>query len=421
MTFENLGLIKPLLLAVSEKGYTEPTQIQQGTIDTVLKGKDLMASAQTGTGKTAAFTLPLLQKLHADNGSRKHPRALVLTPTRELAAQVQDSVYTYGKHLDLKSLAVFGGVKIGPQITKLRNGIDILVATPGRLLDLYQQGAVKFSEVQVLILDEADRMLDMGFIHDIKRVQSYLPKQKQSLLFSATFSQEIRELAKTMLVNPVEVDVAPRNTTHGSIEQRVFPVDKKRKTELLSHLIQGNGWHQSLVFTKTKHGANRLVRDLLKKGIKAEAIHGNKSQAHRTRALEDFKRGKVSFLVATDIASRGLDINELPLVINFDLPHVSEDYVHRIGRTGRAGSEGIALSLVSADEVKQLGGIEKLIGKKIEREEIEGFEPDHSLPESAPRNQRGRTGVSKIKSDGDKPRRRQRRGNGRNYRSRSAA
>lgn len=378
MTFEKLGLIKPLCDALEEKGYKEPTSIQTGTIKAVLDGKDVMASAQTGTGKTAAFTLPLLQTLGENYG--RHPRALILTPTRELAAQIQQSILDYGKHLNLKSLVVFGGVKIGPQIKKLRDGIDILVATPGRLLDLHGQKAVKLDQVEILVLDEADRMLDMGFIHDIKRIRACLPTEKQTLMFSATFSKDIRELAKTMLVNPVEVDVAVRNAAANTIEQAVFPVDKKRKTALLSHLIHEFGWHQSLVFTKTKHGANKLVKDLLKSGIQAEAIHGNKSQAHRTRALASFKEGRTAFLVATDIASRGLDISELPLVINYDLPHVSEDYVHRIGRTGRAGSEGVALSLVCADEVKQLQGIERLIGRQIDREEIEGFEPEHALP-----------------------------------------
>lgn len=388
MIFSDLGLIKPLLTAVSENGYTTPTPIQIATINAVLEGNDVMASAQTGTGKTAAFTLPLLQTL-GDSGDRGcAPRALVLTPTRELAAQVQTSIATYGKYMDLRSLAVFGGVKIGPQIRTLQQGVDILVATPGRLLDLFQQGAVKFRDIEILILDEADRMLDMGFIHDIKRIQSKLPEQKQSLLFSATFSNDIRNLAKTMLSRPIEVDVAPKNTTADTVVQCMFPVDKKRKSALLTHLYHENGWNQSLVFTKTKHGANKLARDLEKSGIRAEAIHGNKSQANRTRALQSFKDGKVSILVATDIASRGLDINELPLVINFDLPHVSEDYVHRIGRTGRAGSEGIALSLVSADEAKQLHAIEKLINRQIDREEIEGFEPEHSVPEASVQQRR---------------------------------
>ncbi len=380
MTFSDMGLIKPLQKAVAEKGYTTPTAIQKGTIEAVLAGKDLMASAQTGTGKTAAFTLPLLQLLEKSAGAGSAPRALVLTPTRELAAQIQDSIFTYGKYLDLRSTVVFGGVKIGPQIRTLRQGVDILVATPGRLLDLFQQGAVKFNDIEVLILDEADRMLDMGFIHDIKRIQNKLPNNKQSLLFSATFSPEIRSLAKTMSSHPVEVDVSPKNTTAETVEQSVYLVDKKQKSDLLTHLYMENGWHQSLVFTKTKHGANKLAKQLTKAGIRVEAIHGNKSQANRTRALKNFKEGRVSVLVATDIASRGLDINELPLVVNFDLPHTPEDYIHRVGRTGRAGSEGIAISLVSADEAKQLHAIERLIKQQLEREEVEGFEPDHTVP-----------------------------------------
>lgn len=382
MTFDDLGLSQPLLTAVSETGYTIPTPIQLATISEMLNGHDLMASAQTGTGKTAAFTLPLLQILEKQSGRGAKPRALILTPTRELAAQIQASIETYGKHTDLRSLCVFGGVKIGPQINRLRQGIDILVATPGRLLDLRQQGAVDLSRIEILVLDEADRMLDMGFIHDIKRIQSHLPAKKQTVMFSATFSRDIRNLAKTMLDNPVEKDVAVKNATADTVEQRVFPVDKKQKTALLINLFNTNGWNQSLVFSKTKHGANKLVRELTKAGLRAEAIHGNKSQAQRTKALAQFKEGRVAILVATDIASRGLDINELPVVINFDLPHVPEDYVHRIGRTGRAGSTGIAYSLVCADEIKQLSDIEKLTAKKIPREEIEGFEPEHTLPAS---------------------------------------
>ena len=384
MTFDTLGLVEPLVRAVREKGYKAPTPIQSATIENVLKGRDLMASAQTGTGKTAAFTLPLLQRLADSLNKNKHPKVLVVTPTRELAAQIQDSILTYGKHLDVSSTAVFGGVKIGPQMKKLRQGVDILVATPGRLLDLHGQNAVNFKHIEVLVLDEADRMLDMGFIPDIKRIQSRLPEAKQSLLFSATFSDPIRTLAKTMLQNPIEVDVATKNSAAETVQHHLHPVDKKQKSRLLSHLIQEKGWTQVLVFTKTKHGANRLVKDLGKRKICAMPIHGNKSQAQRTKALADFKRGKVDILVATDIAARGLDIVQLPLVVNFDLPHVAEDYVHRIGRTGRAGNKGQAISLVSADEIKQLQGIERLINRHLHRKEVEGFEPDHALPESRP-------------------------------------
>ena len=309
---------------------------------------------------------------------------LVLTPTRELAAQIHESIDTYGKYLSVRAAVVFGGVNIKPQIRQLRSGVDILVATPGRLLDLFQQGEVRFDDIQVLVLDEADRMLDMGFIPDIKRIQSHLPRDKQSLLFSATFSRDIRQLAKTMLKSPVEVDVSPKNTAAETVAQRIHPVDKKQKTKLLAHLINEGHLTQVLVFTRTKHGANRLVKDLTKVDIRCVAIHGNKSQAHRTRALADFKRSKVDILVATDIAARGIDIIELPQVVNFDMPHVPEDYVHRIGRTGRAGSQGHALSLVCADEMKQLRDVERLIGKNLERYEVEGFEPDHALSESSP-------------------------------------
>jgi ATP-dependent RNA helicase RhlE len=397
MSFNELGLSKPILKAISESGYTEPTSIQSSAIGPVLSGKDLMASAQTGTGKTAAFTLPLLEKLGQRDNPSNHPRVLVITPTRELAAQIEASANTYGKHTTLQSLAVFGGVKIGPQIKKLRQGIDILVATPGRLLDLSQQGAVNLKHIEVLVLDEADRMLDMGFIPDIKRIQKLLPDSKQTLMFSATYSPEIRKLAHDYLSNPVEVNVTPKNAAAHTVAQVLHPVDKKRKSELLRHLVQLNNWSQALVFSKTKHGANKLTRDLAKTGVRAAAIHGNKSQAQRTKALEDFKRGKVEILVATDIASRGIDISELPMVINFDLPHVPEDYVHRIGRTGRAGTTGNAISLVCADESKQLRDIERVIKKPLERVEIEGFEPDHVLPLSSTRHERSgnNSGVSK--------------------------
>lgn len=399
MTFEQLGLSEPLQKAVSQSGYTEPTAIQTATIETVLLGKDLMATAQTGTGKTAAFTLPILHKLDASERTGRHPRALIVTPTRELAAQVEESVRKYGANLDLRSLAVFGGVKIGPQIKQLRQGIDVLVATPGRLLDLRQQGGVDLKYVEVLVLDEADRMLDMGFIPDIKRILSHLPKQKQTLMFSATFSAPIRELAHQFLDNPVEVDVTPKNAAAKTVTQIVHPVDKRQKSALVRHLYQQDNWSQALVFTRTKHGANKLTKDLAKAGIKAAAIHGNKSQAQRTRALLEFKQGKIALLIATDIASRGLDISELPLVVNFDLPNVPEDYVHRIGRTGRAGQNGVALSLVSADEVKLLQAIERVIQTKLERVEIENFEPEHSLPETRlAREGRSPTGNNRKKN-----------------------
>lgn len=383
MSFKNLGLIAPIVTAVEEKGYTTPSPIQAQTIPTVLKGADLMASAQTGTGKTAAFVLPILQHLaEGPRVQKRHIRALIITPTRELAAQIQANIVEYSRYLKISKLAVFGGVNINPQKSQLDRGVDVLVATPGRLLDLHGQKAVNFDDVEILVLDEADRMLDMGFIHDIKRIQLLLPKKKQSLMFSATFSPEIRQLAKTMLNSPEEIDVAPRNTTIETVRQRIHPVDKGKKPALLQHLIKDNGWRQVLVFSRTKHGANKLVKTLDKAAIRAVAIHGNKSQANRTRALADFKAGKVDVMVATDIAARGIDISELPHVINFDLPNVPEDYVHRIGRTGRAGAEGDAHSLVSADEIKQLRDIERLIKMVLPREEIEGFEPDHVLPES---------------------------------------
>ena len=381
MTFSSLGLSEPLLRAIEDKGYATPSPIQIKAIPVVLSGKDVMAAAQTGTGKTAGFTLPLLQRLSGGpKVQANHIRALVLTPTRELAAQVADSVATYGKHLSLKSSVVFGGVKINPQMMKLRGGVDVLVATPGRLLDLHSQNALKFSQVEILVLDEADRMLDMGFIHDIRKILALLPKVRQNLLFSATFSGEIRTLTKGLLNNPIQIEVSPRNTTVESVKQTVYEVDKGKKSALLSHLIRDNNWEQVLVFTRTKQGANRLTQKLKRDGITAVAIHGNKSQGARTRALADFKADQIRVLVATDIASRGIDINELPHVINFEMPNVPEDYIHRIGRTGRAGSDGEAISLVSADEVKLLSGIEKLIRQKLERKVEEGFEPTQSAP-----------------------------------------
>ncbi|KTD25554.1 MULTISPECIES: DEAD/DEAH box helicase [Legionella] len=381
MSFALLGLTDPLVRAVNELGYLQPSPIQTQAIPAILRGKDILASAQTGTGKTAGFVLPILQKL-TDKPRAKHnrTRVLIITPTRELAAQVHESIIQYGRHLSLRSAVVFGGVKINPQMMKLRGGVELLVATPGRLIDLHQQRAILFDEVDALILDEADRMLDMGFIHDIKRIIKLLPANRQNLLFSATFSEEIRALVKGLLRDPVVIDVAPRNTTAATIKQTVHPVDKSRKPALLSHLIHKNKLGQTLVFSRTKHGANRLVKQLAQDHIHAAAIHGNKSQSQRTKALAEFKSGELHILVATDIAARGIDIDQLPCVINFDLPQVAEDYVHRIGRTGRAGASGLAISLVSADEVDQLNAIERLIKRKLDRVEIENFEPNHNLP-----------------------------------------
>ncbi len=382
MSFASLGLNAEILRAIAEEGYSTPTPIQAQAIPAVLKGGDILAGAQTGTGKTAGFTLPLLQKLSDSTkvvAGRRPVRALILTPTRELAAQVFESVRTYGKYLPLRATVVFGGVSINPQMMKLRGGVDILVATPGRLLDLVQQNAVSLKEVEVLILDEADRMLDMGFIHDIKRVLALLPKQRQNLLFSATFSNEIKDLADKLLNKPALIEVARRNTASERIEQTVHPVDRNRKRELLSHLIREGDWQQVLIFTRTKHGANKLTEQLATDGISAAAIHGNKSQGARTKALEDFKRGAIRALVATDIAARGIDIDQLPHVVNYELPNVPEDYVHRIGRTGRAESEGIAISLVCVDEEKFLRDIEKLIKRDIPRQVLTGFEPDPTI------------------------------------------
>ena len=383
MSFASFGLSDPIIKAVEEQGYRTPSPIQAQAIPAVLKGQDVMAAAQTGTGKTAAFTLPVIELLSkGPKPQANQARALVLTPTRELAAQIGDNVSLYSKHLPLRSMVVFGGVKINPQMMKLRRGVDVLVATPGRLLDLYSQNAVKFSQLEVLVLDEADRMLDMGFIHDIKKILALLPRQRQNLMFSATFSNEIRSLARGLVKNPAEISVTPRNTTAKTVKQWICPVDKKRKPALLTELIFQNQWEQVLVFTRTKHGANRLTRHLEAEGIPAAAIHGNKSQGARTRALAEFKQGEIRILVATDIAARGLDIDQLPQVVNFDLPNVPEDYVHRIGRTGRAGSTGQAISLVSADEFQQLSDIERLTQKLLRREIVDGFEPVHDLPES---------------------------------------
>lgn len=387
MSFKALGLIDPILLSLEELGYQEPSPIQIQAIPAILAGKDVLASAQTGTGKTASFVLPILQNIK-DRPRAKNNRArvLIVTPTRELAAQVHESILQYGRHLSSRSAVIFGGVKINPQMMKLRSGVEILVATPGRLLDLHQQRAIQLDEIDTLVLDEADRMLDMGFIHDIKRILKLLPRNRQNLLFSATFSEEIRTLVKGILNQPVEIDVAPRNTTVSAIKQLIHPVDKNRKSDLLSHLIHKNKWGQTLVFSRTKHGANKLVKQLADDRIYAAAIHGNKSQSQRTKVLAEFKSGELHILVATDIAARGIDIDQLPCVVNFDLPQVAEDYVHRIGRTGRAGASGLAVSLVSADEIGQLTAIERLIKRKLERIEIEDFEPNHNLPNVASQN-----------------------------------
>jgi len=392
MTFTDLKLNDSLLKAINDQGYTTPTPVQAQAIPYILEGRDMLAGAQTGTGKTAGFTLPMLQILSEQKMPKNHRkiRALILTPTRELAAQVADSVKIYGKYLPLKSAVIFGGVGINPQITMLRNGIDILIATPGRLLDHVGQGTVDLSAVEVFVLDEADRMLDMGFIRDIRRVITILPKVRQNLMFSATYSDEIKTLANTLLRNPAEVEVARRNTSSELVTQSVILVDCKRKSALLGELIGKNKWEQVLVFTRTKHGANKLTEYLQKIGITAAAIHGNKSQAARTKALNDFKLSSVRVLVATDIAARGIDIDALPHVVNFELPNIAEDYVHRIGRTGRAGCEGEALSLVCVDEADYLRGIEKLINKKLPSRIVEGYEPDPSI--KAEPIQRGRGG-----------------------------
>jgi len=407
MSFDTLGLSAELLRAISEQGYSEPTPVQLNAIPVVLAGKDVLAGAQTGTGKTAGFTLPLLQRLVENpvKSGRRPVRALVLTPTRELAAQVGDSVKTYGRHLPLRSAVIFGGVKINPQIEKLRRGVDILVATPGRLLDHVSQKTVDLSKVEILVLDEADRMLDMGFIHDIRKVMALLPDKhsRQTLLFSATFSNEIKELANRLLNKPELIEVARRNTTAELIEQRVHPVDKQRKRELLSFMIGTHNWRQVLVFTRTKHGANRLAEQLEKDGLTASAIHGNKSQGARTRALAGFKSGDVRVLVATDIAARGLDIDQLPHVVNYELPNAPEDYVHRIGRTGRAGNEGEAISLVCVDEHKLLRDIERLLKREIPKEVMEGYEPDPSIkaePIQNGRNGNGKGRPSQKQGDG---------------------
>ena len=393
MSFNLLELLPELIRAVTEQGYSKPTPIQLKAIPLILEGHDVMGGAQTGTGKTAGFTLPLLHRLsQLVKGQKKRAvRALILTPTRELAAQVGESVATYGKYLPLKSAVIFGGVPIAAQIKKLNQGVDILVATPGRLLDHLSQKTVDLSQVEILVLDEADRMLDMGFIHDIRKVLAQLPKKKQSLLFSATFSDEIKKLADSLLNSPVLIEVARRNTSSEQVKQLIHPVDRERKSELLSHLIRLEKWQQVLVFTRTKHGANRLVQKLEKDGVNGAAIHGNKSQSARTRALAGFKDGSIRVLVATDIAARGLDIDQLPHVVNFELPNVPEDYVHRIGRTGRAGNKGEAVSLVCIDESKLLRDIERLIKLELPKATISGYEPDPSIkPEPIPNGRNSR-------------------------------
>jgi ATP-dependent RNA helicase RhlE len=387
--FQSLGLSEPILRALAETGYSEPTPIQAQAIPLVLEGGDLLAGAQTGTGKTAAFVLPLIERFLQQRGANPHaPRAgirvLVVVPTRELALQVHESIEVYGKFASIKSFPLFGGVSINPQITTLKRGVDFVVATPGRLLDHWRQKTIDLSHVSVLVLDEADRMLDMGFIPDIRRILAILPHDRQNLLFSATFADPIRDLARSLLHHPKQIQVTPENTTVERVAQVVHPVDVSRKPELLIHLVREGNWFQVLVFTRTKHGANKLATQLEKNGIPSMAIHGNKSQNARTRALAEFKSGKLQVLVATDIAARGLDIEQLPHVVNFELPHVPEDYVHRIGRTGRAGADGEAISLVGSDEIGRLRDIERFIKRQIPRKTIGGFEPDKALAVTAP-------------------------------------
>ena len=415
MLFKNLGLSAELLRAVEKQGYDEATPIQQQAIPLVLEGKDVLAGAQTGTGKTAGFTLPMLQRLQNNHteGHKRHPRVLVLTPTRELAAQVHESVREYGQYLPFRSAVIFGGVSINPQKQKLIKGVDIVVATPGRLLDHVQQRTIDLSKVEILVLDEADRMLDMGFIRDIQKILKVIPSQRQTLLFSATFSREIKALAAQFLHQPSEIQVTPENTAVDLVSQIVYPVDKKRKRELLSHKIGEEQWQQVLVFTRTKHGANKLAEQLEKDGITSAAIHGNKSQGARTKALANFKAGAVRVLVATDIAARGIDIDKLPHVVNFELPNVAEDYVHRIGRTARAGREGNAVSLVCVDELKLLRDIEKLLGQNIEKINLPGYDIDPSIKAEPIVNGRG-GGGGRNNNGGN-------RGNGARGRGRSGA
>ncbi|WP_298902514.1 DEAD/DEAH box helicase [uncultured Psychroserpens sp.] len=402
MSFQSLGLSDALLKAISKKGYTTPSPIQEKAIPPILEGRDVLASAQTGTGKTAGFTLPLLHYLSENPKDKFRPiRALILTPTRELAAQVYESVKDYSEFLNIKSAVIFGGVNQKPQVATLRRGVDVLVATPGRLLDLQNQNLLSIKRVEVFVLDEADRMLDMGFLRDIERVMNLMPNKRQNLMFSATFSKDIRKLANSILNQPVQVEATPENSTVEAISQKVYRVAKNKKTDLIIKLISDGNWKQALVFTRTKHGANRLTKKMISAGISAAAIHGNKSQGARTKALAGFKKGTVRVLVATDIAARGLDIPLLPHVVNFELPNISEDYVHRIGRTGRAGANGQALSLVSADETLYLKNIEKLIGERIEVEIIEGFEPDPNAstePIKPGQNRQGSNNSRKSKS-----------------------
>ena len=404
MSFSNLGLCAELLRAIKEEGYTTPTPIQAKSIPVILSKKDVLAAAQTGTGKTAGFTLPLLQRLKTayNKDKKSHVRALILTPTRELAAQVAQSVETYGKYLPFKSAVIFGGVGINPQISLLKKGVDIVIATPGRLLDLISQNCLDLTKVEFFVLDEADRMLDMGFINDIKKVLAILPKERQNLLFSATFSEDIRKLADGLLNSPVLIETAVANSTSHKVEQTVHLVDRERKKELLLHLVNKNNWKQVLVFTRTKHGANKLSEALVKDGITSAAIHGNKSQGARTKALDDFKAGNVRVLVATDIAARGIDIDNLPHVINFELPNIAEDYVHRIGRTGRAGNTGEAISLVCIDEHDYLWGIEKLIKQKIRKIETIGFKVDPNI-KAEPIGNRSNRGNSSNQNRTAKP------------------
>jgi ATP-dependent RNA helicase RhlE len=381
MSFKDLGLKDALLRAIKEKGYTTPSPIQEKAIPHILAGKDVLASAQTGTGKTAGFTLPIIQYLSETKHPKYRPiRALILTPTRELAAQVYDNVKEYSSYLNIKSTVIFGGVKAASQIATLKKGVDVLVATPGRLLDLHNQKVISFKRVDVFILDEADRMLDMGFVRDINKIISYMPSKRQNLLFSATFSKEIKQLAQNLLKNPVMVEAEPENSTAEMVNQKVYRVNKKQKTIIITNLIKEGNWNQVLVFMRTKHGANKLTKKLLQSGVSAAAIHGNKSQGARTKALENFKSNAVRVLVATDIAARGLDIPLLPHVVNYELPNVPEDYVHRIGRTGRAGASGQAISLVCSEEAEYLKEIEKLLGTRLADEIIEGFEPTDNTP-----------------------------------------
>ena len=400
MSFNKLGLSPALLKSIQAKGYSNPSEIQQEAIPEILKGKDILAGAQTGTGKTAAFALPILHRLQNAESKRRRVRVLVLVPTRELASQVGESFRDYGSNLRFRTSVLYGGVSINTQIDKIRKGVDIVVATPGRLLDHLNQKTLKLSELETFVLDEADRMLDMGFIRDIKKILKYLPDEKQNLLFSATFPNEIKALADNLLNAPKRIQVRSSNSTAEKVVQVVYPVDKSRKRELLAHCIKEEGWFQVLVFSRTKHGANKLAQQLSKEGIDADAFHGNKSQAQRTRALKDFKDSKTQVLVATDIAARGIDINLLPQVVNFDLPYVPEDYIHRIGRTARAGQEGKAISLVSADEHKLLFDIEKLLNSPIPRKTIEGFEPTQNLSTEAPKSRGSRRRKPSNRSKG---------------------